>query len=90
MATGVEAATSSHIEEMIKELARSEGLEVPATGMVLEGITTMTGESSSQSNLPKDLLSSDPQLRKRTKIFHILSFSLLLLTSMLWLQRVLG
>ena len=44
MATGVEAATSSHVEEMIQELTQLEGLEVPATGMLLEGITTVTGE----------------------------------------------
>ena len=83
MATGVELATSSHIEEMIKELAQPKVLEVPATGMILEGITTVTGEPSSQSSLPKDLPSSDPQLGKRTRILHILLFSLLLLTSML-------
>ena len=47
VATGVEAATSFHIEEMIKELVQSEGLEVPATGMTSEGRTTMTGEPSS-------------------------------------------
>jgi len=28
VATGVEAATSSHIEEMIKELVQPEGLKV--------------------------------------------------------------
>ena len=35
--TGVEAATSSHIEDMIQELVQPEGLEVPTTGMLLEG-----------------------------------------------------
>jgi len=83
VATGVKAATSSHIEEMIKELAQPKGLEVSATRMILEGITIVTGEPSSQSSLPLDLPSSDPQLGKRTKIFHILPFSSLLLTSML-------
>ena len=83
MATGVEVVTSSHIEEMIKKLAQLEGLEVPATGMILEGMTTVIGEPSSQSSLPKDLQSSDLQLSKRTRILHILLFSLLLLTSML-------
>ena len=83
MATGVEAATSSHIEEMIKELALPEGLEVPAAGMILEGITIVTGEPSFQSSLLKDPPSLDPQLGKRTKILHILLFSSLLLTSML-------
>jgi len=46
-------ATSSHIEEMIKELAQLEDLEVPATRMILGGITTVTGEPSSQSSLEK-------------------------------------
>ena len=90
MATGVEAATSSHIEEMIQELAQPEGLEVPITGILLEGITTVTREPSSQSILPKDSPSSDPQLGKRTRILHILPLSSLLLTLMLRLQRVLG
>ena len=65
------------------ELAQLESLEVLATGMILEGTTTTTGELSSQSNLPKDLLSLDPQLGKRTKILHILPFSSLSLTLML-------
>ena len=44
MATGVEAATSFHIEEMIQELTQLEGLEVPATGIIFEGITNVTRE----------------------------------------------
>ena len=60
MATGVEAVTSSHIGEMIKELAQPEGLEIPATGMILEGITTVTRELSFQSSLLKDLPFLDP------------------------------
>jgi len=83
VATSVEAATSSHIKEMIKELAQLEGLEVSVTGMILEGMTTVTGEPSSQRSLPKDLPSLDPQLGKRTRILYILLFSSLLLTSML-------
>ena len=83
MATGSEAMTSSHIKEMIQELAQPEGLEVLTTGMLREGITTVAGDPSSQSGLLKDLPSSDPQLGKRTKMCHILLFSLLLLTSML-------
>jgi len=51
VATGVEVATSSHREETIKKLVQSEGLEVSATGMILEGTTTTAGEPSSQSNL---------------------------------------
>ena len=47
MATSVEAATSSRIEEMIQELAQLEGLEVPATGTLHEGITIVIGEPSS-------------------------------------------
>jgi len=68
---------------MIQELAELEGLEVPTTGMLLEGITTVTGELSSQSSLPKDLSSSDPHLGKITRIFHILQFSSSLLTLIL-------
>jgi len=77
VATDVEAATSSHIEKMIKELVQTEGVEVPAT------TTTTTREPSSQSSLSKDLPSLDPQLDKRIKILYILSFSSLLLTLML-------
>jgi len=83
VATGVEAATSSYIEEMIKALFQPEGLEVPATVMISEGTTSTVGEPSSQSNLPKDLPSSDPQLGNRIKILYILPFSLLLITSIL-------
>jgi len=90
VATGSEATTSSHIEEMIQELAQQEGLEVSASEMPHEGVTTKIGESSSPSGLSKDLPSSDPQLGKRIKMCHILPFSLLSLTLMLWLQRVLG
>ena len=83
MATNVEAATSSHIKEMIKELVKPESLEVSATGIISDGTTTMVGEHSSQSSLSKDLLSLDSQLGRRTKILHILSFSSLLLTLIL-------
>ena len=40
MAIGSEATTSSHIEEMVQELAQLEGLEVLITGMPSEGVTT--------------------------------------------------
>ena len=80
MATGVEATTSSHIEEMIKELTQQEGLEVPVTGMILEGITTMTTEPSSQSSLPKDLL---VRILKENKDSPFTLILMLLLTSML-------
>jgi len=80
VATGAEAVTSSHIEEMIEELVRLGGLEVPATCTIPEGTTTVTGEPSSKSSLPKDLPYSDSQLGKRIKIPYILPFSLSLLT----------
>ena len=67
MATGSEATTSSHIAEMIQELAQQEGLEVLATGMPHEGVSTAIGEPSSPSDLSRDLPSLDPQLGKRTK-----------------------
>ena len=60
VATSIEAATSSHIEEMIKELIRPGDLEVPATGTISKGTTIMTGEPSTQNNLPKDLPFLDP------------------------------
>ena len=65
MAAVSKATTSSHIEEMIQELAQQEGLEVPATGVSHEGATAEGGEPSSPSGLSKDLPSSDPQLGKR-------------------------
>ena len=83
MATGVEVASSSHIEEMIQELVQPEGFEVPVTETLREGITTMTGEPSSRSSLPEDLPSLDPQLCKITRMSHILPFSLSLLTLLL-------
>jgi len=67
VATGSEATTSSHVEEMIQKLAQQEGLEVPAIGMPHEGVSTETGEPSSPSGLSRDLPSSDPQLGKRIK-----------------------
>ena len=68
MATGSEATTSSHIAEMIQELAQQEGLEVPATGMPHEGASTEIGEPSSPSGLSRDLPSSDPQLGKKIQM----------------------
>ena len=75
MATGVEVATSSHIEEMIKEMVHPEGLEVPATGMIFEGTTTTAGEPSSQSSVPIDLSSVNSHLGKRVQILYALPFS---------------
>ena len=50
VATGVEAATFFHIEEMIKELVQSEGLEVPATGMISEGRKTLIPEQPTKGS----------------------------------------
>jgi len=74
VATGSEATTSSHIEEMIQELAQQEGLEVPATGMPREGVTTEIGEPLSPSSLSKDLSSSDSQLGKSRDVPYTLAF----------------
>ena len=74
MAVGSEAITSSHIEEMIQELAQQEGLEAPATRMPHDGATAEVGEPSSLSNLSRDLPSSDPQLGKRILTCWILFF----------------
>jgi len=65
VATSSEATTTSHIEEMIQELAQQEGLKVPTTGVSHEGATAGVGEPSSPSGLSRDLPSSDPQLGKR-------------------------
>jgi len=75
LAVGSEATTSSHIMEMIQELAQQEGLEAPATGMPHEGATVEVGEPSSLGGLSRDLPSSDPQLGKRILTCWILSFS---------------
>ena len=55
-----EATTSSHIEEIIQELAQQEGLEASTTGMPHEGAIAEIGEPSSPSDLSKNLPSSDP------------------------------
>jgi len=65
LAADREATTSSHIEEIIQELAQQEGLEAPTTGMPHEGATADVGEPSSPNGLSKDLSPSDPQLGKR-------------------------
>ena len=69
MATGSETVTSSHIAEMIQELAQHEGLEVPAIGTPHEGATAKVGEPSCPSSLSGDLPSSDPQLGKRILMY---------------------
>ena len=48
MATGGEATTSSHIEEMIQELAWQEGLEVPAARGPHEDATPRSGNPHPQ------------------------------------------
>ena len=65
MAAGSEATTSSHIEEMIQELAQQEGLEASTIGMPHEVATVEVGEPSPPSGLSRDLPSTDPQLGKR-------------------------
>ena len=56
-----EAVTSSHIEEMIQELAQQEGVEVLTTEMPQERATTEVGEASTLQDLPRNSPSSDPQ-----------------------------
>jgi len=65
LAVGSEATTSSHIAEMIQELAQQEGLEAPITRMPHDGATAEVREPSSPSSLSRNLPSSDPQLGKR-------------------------
>jgi len=69
-----EATTSSHIEEMIQELAQQEGLEAPATRMPQDGATAEVREPSSPSSLSRNLPSSDSQLVKRILTYWILFF----------------
>ena len=41
-----EAATSSHIEELVQELIQQEGVEAPATEVPQEGAIIEFGETS--------------------------------------------
>ena len=64
MAADSEAATSSHIEEMIQELAQQEGVEAPAIEMPQERAIIEVGEISTSQDLPRDLPSLDSRLGK--------------------------
>jgi len=59
-----EAATSSHIEEIIRELAQQERVEAPATEMPQERAIIEVRETSTPQDLPRNLPSLDPQLGK--------------------------
>ena len=63
LAADSEAATSSHIEEMIQELTQQEGVEAAAE-MPQERAIIKVGEASTLQDLPKDLPSSDSRLGK--------------------------
>ena len=63
LAADSEAATSSHIEEMIQELAQQEGVEAAAE-MPQERAIIEVGETSILQDLPRDLPSLDPRLGK--------------------------
>jgi len=69
-----EAATSSHIEEMIQELTKQERVEAPATEMPQERAIIEVGETSTLQDLPRNLPSLDPQLGKEILMFSIFSF----------------
>ena len=60
-----EAATSSHIEEMIQELAQQEDVEAPATEMPQERAIIEVGETSTLQDLPRNSPSLNPQLGKK-------------------------
>ena len=49
--TGVEVASSSHIEETIKELVQPEGLKVPTIGMISEGGTLVLEQPAKGSTV---------------------------------------
>jgi len=60
-----EATTSSHIEEMIQELAQQEGVEAPATEMPQERAIIEVGETSTLQDSPRNSPSLNPQLGKK-------------------------
>ena len=60
-----EATTSSHIEEMIQELAQQESVEAPAIEMPQERAIIEVGETSTLQDLPRNSPSSNPQLGKK-------------------------
>ena len=60
-----EAATSSHIEEMIQELAQQEDVEAPATEMPQERAIIEVGETSTLQDSPRNSPSLNPQLGKK-------------------------
>ena len=64
-----EAATSSHIEEMIQELAQQERVETPITGMPQERAIIEVGETSTLQDSPKNPPPLEPQLGKKILIF---------------------
>ena len=59
-----EVTTSSHIKEMIQELAQQERVEAPATEMPQERAIIEVGEASTLQDLPENMPSLDPQLGK--------------------------
>ena len=59
-----EAVTSSHIEEMIQELAQQEGVEAAAE-MPQERAIIEVGEISTLQDLPRSSPSSNPQFGKK-------------------------
>jgi len=60
-----EAATSSHIEEMIQELAQQEGVKALVTEMPQEGAIIEVGETSTLQDSPRNSPSLNPQLGKK-------------------------
>ena len=69
-----ETATSSHIEEMIQELAQQEGVEAPATEMPQERAIIEVGETSTLQDSPRNSPSLNPQLGKKILRLGISSF----------------
>jgi len=69
-----EAATASHIKEMVQELVQQEGVEATATELPQEGAIIEVGETSTPQVLPEHLSSADPPLGKEILIFLNISF----------------
>jgi len=64
LAVDSEAATSSHIEEMVQELVQQERVEVPVTKMPQEKALIEVGGISTLQDSPQNSPSLNPQLGK--------------------------
>jgi len=78
----VEAATSSHIEEMVQELIQQERVEAPVTEMPQEKANIEVEGTSTLQGSPQNPPSLNPQLGKEVLMLRM--FLLLPLWLMSW------